>query len=250
MTEKSVFFVTPIGSSDSLERKNSDRLLKWIIEPVCSELDLKVERADKLSSPGRITNQIAEKVVNSELVIADLTGLNPNVMYEVGVRHGKHMPIVQLTTYGTKLPFDILDIRTVFYKLDLDNVDSAKSELAKLAKEALEGKSGPFSTGIDNTSSANTEQESNVSSVLNIMADTLSIIQRDVLEGRQENRQYVELLYKHILEIQEAKNTEVGLGFLSQIVGQGIQNPSGLREFAQVMQEFGNQNESQDRLEE
>ncbi|MEM8723408.1 MAG: hypothetical protein AAGE84_29680 [Cyanobacteria bacterium P01_G01_bin.39] len=250
MARQSVFLVTPIGSSDSPERKNSDRLLEWVIEPVCNELDLKVERADKLSSPGRITNQIAEKVVNSELVIADLTGLNPNVMYEVGVRHGKHMSIVQLATHGTKLPFDILDIRTVFYKLDLDNVNNAKSELAKLAKEALEGKSIPFSTGIDKTSNVDIEQENSVNSVLNIMADTLSIIQRDVREGRQENRQYVELLYKHILEIQDTKNTEVGLGFLSQIVGQGIQNPSGLREFAQVMQEFGNQEESQSQLEE
>ena len=70
------------------------------------------------------------------------------------------------------------------------------------------------------------------------MANTLSLIQRDVLEGRQENCQYVEFLYNYIVEIQDTKNTEVGLGFLSQIVGQGIQNPLGLRELAQVMQEF------------
>jgi len=52
-----------------------------------------VIRADKISEPGIITTQIIGHIVDAELVIADLTDKNPNVFYELAIRHAIRNPI-------------------------------------------------------------------------------------------------------------------------------------------------------------
>lgn len=68
-----------------------------------------------LDSTGSINKLIIEKIVNCELVIANLTSVNPNVMYELGIRHSFEKRVITVTEHGTKLPFDIIDQRTLFY---------------------------------------------------------------------------------------------------------------------------------------
>ena len=126
---KKCFVICPIGAAHSEDRKRSDQLLKHIVSPVCSDLGYEVLRSDKLPDPGVITNQIMDLLVNAELVIADLTGRNPNVFYELGVRHCTGKPFVQLMFEKADVPFDIANVRTLTYSLDLDTFDLAKQEL-------------------------------------------------------------------------------------------------------------------------
>jgi nucleoside 2-deoxyribosyltransferase len=141
---RSVFLVGPIGEEDSPERKQADQLLKWIVGPVCNDLQLTVQRADHISTPGRINAQIARCLVHCDLVVADLTGLNSNVMYEVGVRHGLRLPIVQLAASGTRLPFDLVDVRTVFYDFSIERLELAKEAFKKAVNDALKGDGDPL----------------------------------------------------------------------------------------------------------
>jgi len=55
----------------------------------------------------------------SDLVIADLTYHNPNVFYELAVRHLNKKPVIHLIKKGEKIPFDINDRRTIFYEFNV-----------------------------------------------------------------------------------------------------------------------------------
>jgi hypothetical protein len=138
MSEKKCFVITPIGKDDSEIRDHSDKLLKHIIQPIVEKLGYNEPmRADKILTPGIITMQIVEHLVNDDLVIADLTGGNPNVFYELAIRHITKKPIVQLIKKGDHIPFDVTVIRTIEFDLkDLDNVEQCKKMLEDQIREA------------------------------------------------------------------------------------------------------------------
>jgi len=84
---KTCFVISPIGAPDSLERKHADLVLSALIEPALVDLGLDVIRADHISKPGMITGQVMEYIASADLVIADLSFANPNVYYELALRH-------------------------------------------------------------------------------------------------------------------------------------------------------------------
>jgi len=128
--EKICFFIAPVGETDSEIRKRSDQVLKHIIEPVAHECGYKPLRADQISEPGYITPQIMEYIFESPLVIADLTGGNPNVFYELAVRHVAKKPFVQIINKGEKIPFDIAQMRTIQIDVhNLDTIEEGKKEI-------------------------------------------------------------------------------------------------------------------------
>ena len=127
---KSCFIVAPIGSSESDIRKRSDQVFEFLLQPILEELGYKAIRADMINHPGIITSQIIEHLVSDELVIADLTGSNANVLYELAVRHTLRKPFIQIMTSGEKLPFDIGQNRTIFFDYkELSSIENFKKSL-------------------------------------------------------------------------------------------------------------------------
>lgn len=89
-------------------------------------------RADRISESGRISRQIIQHIVEDDLVVADLTESNPNVYYELALRHAIKKPFVQLLAGSDPLPFDVADQRTIMLDhQDLDSVAAAKDELRR-----------------------------------------------------------------------------------------------------------------------
>ena len=113
---KTCFVIAPIGADDSPQRKRSDDVLSFVITPAVEQRGYKVVRADKTSKPGMITTDIFQHLFKDELVIADLTDQNPNVFYELAVRHASQKPVIQLLMDGQSIPFDVAQSRTIFYK--------------------------------------------------------------------------------------------------------------------------------------
>jgi len=130
---KTCFVVGPIGEKGSDIRKLADWLLKGIIKPVLESdrFNYQVQRADEIAEPGLITNQVIVAALDSDLVVADLTGLNPNAFYELAIRHMQEKPIIHIIYEGEALPFDIKDYRTVQYSMEsFDAYEQAKKDLA------------------------------------------------------------------------------------------------------------------------
>jgi hypothetical protein len=114
---KKCFFISPIGEDDSPERDRANDVLDLIVTPALRRCNYQLPpiRADQLPNPGRITRQIVEHLLNADLVVADLTDHNPNVFYELAVRHASKKPVVQIIHRKSKLPFDVANQRTIFY---------------------------------------------------------------------------------------------------------------------------------------
>lgn len=128
--EKACFVIAPIGEADSETRKRSDQVLKHIIRPAVQLCGYEAVRADEIDKPGIITSQVIQRVVNDPMVVADLTERNPNVFYELAIRHALRKPLVQLIKKGERIPFDVVGTRTIQVDhRDLDSVEGAKNEI-------------------------------------------------------------------------------------------------------------------------
>lgn len=143
---KTVFFITPIGDDNSDIRKHSDMMLKHLLKPVFEDEGFEVVRADKIEKTGLITKQIFEYLVNSRLCVVDLSFSNPNVFYELGVRHMTKLHAIQIIRKGDKIPFDVSQGRTIVIDTSdvytiMDRIESGKRELKEHVKSLLGGQS-------------------------------------------------------------------------------------------------------------
>ena len=116
---KLCFVVSPIGSPGGPERTHADWLLRGIIEPVFAEhfSDFRVERADKISIPGIIDLQVINRLLDAKLVIVDMSLLNANAFYEMGIRHMRQRPIIHMFREGDRIPFDVAPYRAIPFSL-------------------------------------------------------------------------------------------------------------------------------------
>jgi hypothetical protein len=138
--DKTCFIITPVGDENSETRRFADGVIDACIIPVLSELNIIEEVPHRLVSSGSITKEIIDKLINCDLVIANLTKLNPNVMYELGIRHAARKPVVHICEEGTILPFDIAPERTLCYVNDMKGVEDFKPKLKEFIEAAMDGK--------------------------------------------------------------------------------------------------------------
>lgn len=137
--DRTCFVVSPIGEEDSPTRERANRVLKHIIRKALQPLGYKVERADEINLPGTINTQVVERVFNADLVVADLTEKNANVLYELAIRHAAKKPAIHLISLDEEIPFDINQIRVVKFNLtDPDSIEAAQERLREQVR-AIEG---------------------------------------------------------------------------------------------------------------
>ncbi len=128
---KTCFIISPIGEKNSDIRKRSDEILKYIIKPIIQdEFNYNTIRADEISEMGIITDQIIQHIVYNDLVVCDLTGGNPNVYYEIAIRHVIQKPFIQIIDENEKPSFDLAGTRVIpVNHKNLSGADQAKKDL-------------------------------------------------------------------------------------------------------------------------
>ena len=141
---KSCFVISPIGIEGSPVREHADDVFDYIIKPATDRTGYKPTRADHESAPGIITERMYDSILGDDLLIGILTGLNPNVFYEIAVAESAARPLILLIERGQELPFDIKDRRVLFYDLKprplfdgtyVDSLVKAITELSSLKVE-------------------------------------------------------------------------------------------------------------------
>lgn len=141
--ETTCFYITAIGEEGSEERKHSDLFVSSIVELALEPFGLKLVRADAIDKPGTITRQIIDYILRSRLVIADLSFHNPNVFYELAIRHAARLPVVQIARTFERLPFDVNQMRTVridtsdIYSL-VPKLETHRAEISSHVRRALD----------------------------------------------------------------------------------------------------------------
>lgn len=130
--KKTCFVVAPIGSEGTDIRRSTEGLLRAVLKPVLDKFNYDVVIAHEISTLGSITDQVVNNLLEAELVVADLTGLNPNVMYELAIRHCAALPVIVVANKNTKLPFDVVVERTIFYSDDMHGGVDLARELEKI----------------------------------------------------------------------------------------------------------------------
>lgn len=143
------FVIGPIGnrlaSHGTPERETYEqslRIMEEVIEPACSSLGLTPVRADSLARAGEINEQIFRRLREDDVVIADLTGANANVMYELGLRHTRDKLTVQIGEFG-RLPFDVNTIRTIQFSPSAIGLINARDELVQVLEAGIAGEFDP-----------------------------------------------------------------------------------------------------------
>lgn len=107
-----------------------------------------VQRSDDIQNQRNILQDIIESIISSDLIIADLTGGNENVFYELGIAHALKRPVILITQELEDIPFDLQSYRVIRYSTHFNEIDNAIKQLQEYASNFLKGETyfgNPFS---------------------------------------------------------------------------------------------------------
>ena len=130
---KQVFVISPIGPAGSPVRRQADLFLDYIVRRALPYESYEVERADEHDSPLAITAAMLHSIMTADICVADITGRNPNVMYELAIAHAMDKHVIIMDSDSGPSPFDIQDMRAIPYGLMPDEVEQAVQQLRQKA---------------------------------------------------------------------------------------------------------------------
>jgi len=96
---------------------------------------LKPWRADQEHKDDVIIQTIWQRINEARVVVADCTGKNPNVFYELGIAHTIGKPVFICAQDRADIPFDVASIRSHTYKVTPSGIEQLKKELAQFVEE-------------------------------------------------------------------------------------------------------------------
>src|SRR5215831_14264936 len=136
MPDDTCFVIMPFGPP-------FDRYYKNIFVPAIEEAGLRPVRGDSIFLPSAIIQDIWRLLSDAKVLVADLTGRNPNVFYELGLAHALQKPVILVANSMDDVPFDLRGLRVLSYDKENENwgtelrqtvVASLKETLAEPAR--------------------------------------------------------------------------------------------------------------------
>jgi len=122
-----------------------DDYYETIYTPAIEAGGLDAHRADDLFRPSTIVNDIWAYTRRAKLLLADLSGRNPNVFYELGLAHALAKPVILVAASMEEIPFDLRALRIIIYDKNApnwgqvlrDKITTAINEVLKAPVEAV-----------------------------------------------------------------------------------------------------------------
>ncbi|MBE7383283.1 MAG: macro domain-containing protein [Leptolyngbya sp. SIO1E4] len=138
---KTCFVIMPFGEKLDVDGQvvDFDKIYQFIIKQAVESLDMRCIRCDEIEESGWIHADMFEQILEADVSVVDITSLNANVFYELGVRHALTSSVtVLIRKKGTHAPFNIQGLRVIDYDpLDLASVDKAKLQIASFIQNGL-----------------------------------------------------------------------------------------------------------------
>jgi len=116
-----------------------DDVFAHVIRSTLEEEGFSVGRADESRGSRNIMHDVVQGISSADLVVADLTGANPNVYYELGIAHALGRPTILLTQDLEEVPFDLRAYRVITYSTHFARVKEVTEALRKTARGARDG---------------------------------------------------------------------------------------------------------------
>ena len=138
-SQKTCFIIMPFSDMEGYESGHFGRVYEHLIRPACVAAGVEPVRGDEVKGTNYIAIDILQRILNSDIVICDLSGKNANVMYELGIRQAFDLPVVLLKDKRTERVFDIQGLRTLDYveSLRIDSVEQDRKSLAQAISATL-----------------------------------------------------------------------------------------------------------------
>ncbi|MCM1140888.1 MAG: hypothetical protein NC453_20145 [Muribaculum sp.] len=111
ITKELCFVIMPFGGK-------FDSYWENIYKPIIRDLGYEPRRVDDIYKPNDIMENIWHSINEAKIILADLTGKNPNVFYELGLAHALAKPVILISLEQEDIPFDIQSIRHIRYNKD------------------------------------------------------------------------------------------------------------------------------------
>jgi len=124
IVEDSCFVIMPF-------EEGMDRIYEEVIFKTLVEYGLTPVRADKIFDTKPIMISIMEKINDAELIIADVTGRNPNVFYELGMTHVLKDKVILITQTAEDVPFDLRHLRFILYEQGPEGEQTLRNRLTE-----------------------------------------------------------------------------------------------------------------------
>lgn len=191
--KKKCFIITPIGDKEAKIRRHIDGIIDQGIVPALRE-KYYIDVAHRNYEIGSINDRVIRSIYEADLVIANLTGINPNVMFELAIRYSFGKPALVIAEEVTNLPFDINDENVIFYINDPTGAYELKEKIIEFeSKINFEKKDyGPVFKAV-NAIPLYREVESgeNVSSekLLSYVIDRLDSIEKTIGKPNDETKE-------------------------------------------------------------
>ncbi len=131
------FVIMPIADMPGYDEGHFNRVYTHLIKPACENAGFTPCRADDIVNTNNIVINILKQILESEMTICDLSGRNPNVLYELGIRQAFNKPVSLIKDNKTERIFDISSFRDYEYHHSL-RTDLAKSDIIKISENIRE----------------------------------------------------------------------------------------------------------------
>ena len=138
---KKCFIITPMGKEGTPARREMESVINFSLLPALEQAG--GFKSDDVVSPfsfprvGNIDVQIIDSILESDLIIANLTDLNPNVMYELAIGHFAGKPTILISRDIDSIPFDIKSEYVIDYTNDIGGGDALKEKIMQAVKNAI-----------------------------------------------------------------------------------------------------------------
>ena len=191
MDKKRCFVIMPFTSKGIYPEDHFTKIYDQIFKPAIEEAGYEAYRADENKLSHSIVQHIFENLTKCEMVVCDLSSANPNVLYELGIRHSYDLPVVLLKDDVTDFIFDVSGIKTIQYSKErlYENVLNTRAELTEAIKAA--------------------EETSKQGTVLRMIRVSGAIYPSDAITENDKNAMLLNQIYSEIKLISNQQNMSI-----------------------------------------